>query len=102
MCGHIETCGACPDRPELIESPPITSICAVEGIGEDGEDERAIDPDAVVGVEGDGEHFQYHSGAGDLDLAGEATDRNWSIRCVDVVKRLAGIPVLNGLNVAGP
>jgi phospholipid/cholesterol/gamma-HCH transport system ATP-binding protein len=89
----------------LIGSAPITSICAVESSGgtheEDGGSERAAEPDAVVGVEEDGEHFQYHS-AGDLDLAGEATDRNWSIRCVDVVKRLAGIPVLNGLNVAIP
>ena len=44
--------------------------------------------------------FQYH--ATDLDLAGEAEDRNWSIRCVDVHKRLGGVPVLNGLNVAFP
>ncbi len=49
-----------------------------------------------------GDHFQYHSVSGELDLAGEATDRNWSIRCIDVVKRLAGIPVLNGPNVAIP
>ena len=27
---------------------------------------------------------------------------NWSIRCVDVHKRLGGVPVLNGLNVAIP
>jgi phospholipid/cholesterol/gamma-HCH transport system ATP-binding protein len=76
---------------------------SVEGThGEDEEkSEEAVRPDALVGVEDDGEHFQYHS-AGDLDLAGEATDRNWSIRCVDVVKHLAGIPVLNGLNVAIP
>ena len=79
--------------PRLIMCSPVTSICAVEsdeGIGgEDGESERPASPDAAVGVEDDGEQFQYHAGAGDLDLAGEATDRNWSIRCVDVVKRLA-------------
>jgi len=44
--------------------------------------------------------FQYH--ATDLDLAGDGADRNWSIRCVDVHKRLGGVPVLNGLNVAFP
>ena len=90
----------------MIVCSPAISICAVEsdeGIGgENGESEQPPSPDAAVGVEDDGEQFQYHAGAGDLDLAGEATDRNWSIRCVDVVKRLAGIPVLNGLNVAIP
>ena len=45
------------------------------------------------------EHFQYHST--ELDLSGEA-DGNWSIRAVDVHKRLGGVPVLNGLNVAFP
>jgi phospholipid/cholesterol/gamma-HCH transport system ATP-binding protein len=44
--------------------------------------------------------FQYH--ASDLDLAGDPSDGNWSIRCVDVYKRLGGVPVLNGLNVAIP
>jgi len=80
----------------------------VEGVegthGEDLQGEPLAAPDAPVSVEGDvghEDHFQYHS-AGDLDLAGEATDREWSIRCTDVVKRLAGIPVLNGLNVAIP
>ncbi len=58
-------------------------------------------PVSVEEDEGHEDHFQYHSAA-DLDLAGEATDREWSIRCTDVVKRLAGIPVLNGLNVAIP
>ena len=44
------------------------------------------------------EHFQYHSA--DLDLSGEG--ENWSIRCLDVHKRLGGVSVLNGLNVAIP
>jgi phospholipid/cholesterol/gamma-HCH transport system ATP-binding protein len=44
--------------------------------------------------------YQYHRT--DLDLSGESTDRNWSIRAVDVHKRLGGVPVLNGLNVAIP
>jgi phospholipid/cholesterol/gamma-HCH transport system ATP-binding protein len=55
---------------------------------------------SALAREGDGEHFQYHSS--DVDLSGSSGDREWSIRCVGVVKRLAGIPVLNGLNVAIP
>jgi phospholipid/cholesterol/gamma-HCH transport system ATP-binding protein len=46
------------------------------------------------------DEFQYHSG--ELDLAGESADHRWSIRCVDVHKRLGGVSVLNGLNVAFP
>jgi phospholipid/cholesterol/gamma-HCH transport system ATP-binding protein len=46
------------------------------------------------------EHFEYHSG--DVDFAGEADDARWSIRCLDVHKRLGGVAVLNGLNVAFP
>jgi phospholipid/cholesterol/gamma-HCH transport system ATP-binding protein len=45
------------------------------------------------------ETFQYH--ATDLDLAGEG-EGDWSIRCKNVRKRLGGVPVLNGLNVAIP
>jgi phospholipid/cholesterol/gamma-HCH transport system ATP-binding protein len=43
--------------------------------------------------------FQYHS---ELDWDTEPSDGKWSIRCYDVHKRLGGIPVLNGLNVAIP
>jgi phospholipid/cholesterol/gamma-HCH transport system ATP-binding protein len=46
------------------------------------------------------DEFQYHSS--ELDLAGELPEGNWSIRCLDVHKRLGGVPVLNGLNVAIP
>jgi phospholipid/cholesterol/gamma-HCH transport system ATP-binding protein len=46
------------------------------------------------------DEFQYHSG--ELDLAGDPAAGKWSIRCVDVHKRLGGVPVLNGLNVAFP
>jgi phospholipid/cholesterol/gamma-HCH transport system ATP-binding protein len=46
------------------------------------------------------DHFEYHSD--DLDLSGDPDHGDWSIRCVDVHKRLAGVPVLNGLNVAFP
>jgi phospholipid/cholesterol/gamma-HCH transport system ATP-binding protein len=45
------------------------------------------------------DHFHYH--AENLDLLGE-DDGTWSIRCLDVHKRLGGVPVLNGLNVAIP
>ena len=44
--------------------------------------------------------FEYHSS--ELDLTGDPADGNWSIRCLDVHKRLGGVPVLNGLNVAIP
>jgi phospholipid/cholesterol/gamma-HCH transport system ATP-binding protein len=43
--------------------------------------------------------FQYHS---EFDWDTEHSDGAWSIRCYDVHKRLGGIPVLNGLNVAIP
>src|SRR5271170_4725493 len=46
------------------------------------------------------DRHQYHSS--DVDYAGEADDANWSIRCLDVHKRLGGVPVLDGLNVAFP
>jgi len=42
----------------------------------------------------------YHTS--DLDLAGDADDGNWSIRCLDLHKRLGGVSVLDGLNVAFP
>jgi phospholipid/cholesterol/gamma-HCH transport system ATP-binding protein len=45
------------------------------------------------------EEFQYHST--DLDLSGEG-EGEWSIVCKDLYKRLGGVPVLNGLNVAIP
>ena len=44
--------------------------------------------------------YQYHSD--ELDLSGSPETGNWSIRCIDVHKRLGGVPVLNGLNVAFP
>ncbi|HXB65033.1 MAG TPA: ATP-binding cassette domain-containing protein [Solirubrobacteraceae bacterium] len=41
-------------------------------------------------------HFGYHT-EHDWDVEGD-----WSIRCYDVHKRLGGVPVLDGLNVALP
>jgi phospholipid/cholesterol/gamma-HCH transport system ATP-binding protein len=51
-------------------------------------------------LQSDSEHFQYHST--ELDHGGEAANGDYSIRCFDVHKRLGGVPVLNGLNVAIP
>jgi phospholipid/cholesterol/gamma-HCH transport system ATP-binding protein len=51
-------------------------------------------------LQSDSEHFQYHST--ELDHGAEAANGNYSIRCFDVHKRLGGVPVLNGLNVAIP
>ena len=48
----------------------------------------------------DFQDFQYHST--DLDLSGRPETGDWSIVCKNVVKRLGGVPVLNGLNVAFP
>jgi phospholipid/cholesterol/gamma-HCH transport system ATP-binding protein len=44
--------------------------------------------------------FEYHSE--EFDPEAGSPDAEWSIRCIDVHKRLGGIPVLNGLNVAIP
>ncbi len=46
------------------------------------------------------DHFEYHST--ELELSGLPDTGDWSIRCIDVHKRLGGVPVLNGLNVAFP
>ncbi len=43
--------------------------------------------------------FEYHSHE---DSADGIPDGKWSVRCVDVHKRLGGLPVLNGLNVTIP
>ena len=64
--------------------------------------EEELHPMANEGLEpmsGEDPH-QYH--ASDLDLLGEADDDRWSIRCLDVHKRLGGVAVLDGLNVAFP
>lgn len=46
--------------------------------------------------------FRYHSAQPARPEQADGEDRRWSIRCIDVVKRLAGVPVLNGLNVSFP
>src|SRR5271154_1658729 len=45
---------------------------------------------------------RHHFHAPDLDLVGEGGEESWSIRCLDVHKRLGGVSVLDGLNVAFP
>jgi phospholipid/cholesterol/gamma-HCH transport system ATP-binding protein len=57
-------------------------------------DEPASTPSAPA------DEYQYHSGG--VDLAGDPDSDKWAIRCIDVHKRLGGVPVLNGLNVAFP
>jgi phospholipid/cholesterol/gamma-HCH transport system ATP-binding protein len=54
----------------------------------------------LLAQEQDHGEFEYHSS--EADLLGEPDDERWSIRCLDVHKRLGGAPVLNGLNVAIP
>jgi len=46
------------------------------------------------------DRHQYH--VTDVDFAGDPDDERWSIRCLDVHKRLGGVSVLDGLNVAFP
>jgi len=60
---------------------------------------QAVDPEGRAALARASE-FQYHSS--ELDLTADPDDDRWSIRCVDVHKRLGGVPVLNGLNVAIP
>ncbi len=69
--------------------------------GEEEIERDGLEQEQLVGKphEDDG-HFDYHST--ELDLAGDSEAGNWSIRCLDVHKRLGGVPVLNGLNVAFP
>jgi phospholipid/cholesterol/gamma-HCH transport system ATP-binding protein len=43
--------------------------------------------------------YQYHSHD---EFERDSGDKEWSIRCLDVHKRLGGLPVLNGLNVRIP
>ncbi len=64
------------------------------------EPEQALEPDPRATAEHGGadDDFEYHSTG--LELDGREGD--WSIRCKDLVKRLGGTPVLNGLNVAFP
>jgi len=44
-------------------------------------------------------HFEYHT---EFDWDSEHGAEDWSIRCYDVHKRLGGVSVLDGLNVAFP
>jgi phospholipid/cholesterol/gamma-HCH transport system ATP-binding protein len=56
------------------------------------------DPRATAEPRGTDDDFEFHTSG--LELDGREGD--WSIRCKDLVKRLGGVPVLNGLNVAFP
>jgi phospholipid/cholesterol/gamma-HCH transport system ATP-binding protein len=74
---------------EAAGAPPV--------VGE-ASDERGLAPEGDDAPEGD--EFHYHASA--LDFAGDDAEGDWSIRCLDVHKRLGGIPVLNGLHLAIP
>lgn len=79
----------------------MCGVETVDGTSGGSEGERAPNPDGGFVLEQDaGEEFRYHSS--ELDLAGDPAEGNWSIHCRDVHKRLGGVPVLNGLNVAIP
>jgi phospholipid/cholesterol/gamma-HCH transport system ATP-binding protein len=60
------------------------------GVAVSAQDEATLDAAA---------HFAYHK---EFDWDTEHGEREWSIRCYDVHKRLGGIPVLDGLDVAIP
>jgi phospholipid/cholesterol/gamma-HCH transport system ATP-binding protein len=61
------------------------------GAGETGSESAALLDQAS--------EFEYHSHD---DSAHGIPDGEWSVRCIDVHKRLGGLPVLNGLNVTIP
>jgi phospholipid/cholesterol/gamma-HCH transport system ATP-binding protein len=75
------------DEETFEEEPAGESVDMLDASGQDEAGEHA------------GE-FQYHSE--DLDFETEHANGAWSIRCEDVVKRLGGVPVLNGLNLSIP
>jgi phospholipid/cholesterol/gamma-HCH transport system ATP-binding protein len=54
----------------------------------------------LIALQREGDEFEYHSS--EVDLLGDPDAERWSIRCLDVHKRLGGAPVLSGLNVAIP
>jgi phospholipid/cholesterol/gamma-HCH transport system ATP-binding protein len=69
-----------------------------DNMGDEQLDEsRGLSPESQAMLERASE-YQYHS----HDHLEEPADGEWSIRCVDLHKRLGGLPVLNGLNVTIP
>src|SRR5690242_8804536 len=100
--------------PSLLPSgykPILTSYRRPSDGGLSSQDERlplpaSERPTSIQGMEAsdglrqDGGEFEYHSS--EVDLLGDPEDERWSIRCLDVHKRLGGAEVLNGLNVAIP
>jgi phospholipid/cholesterol/gamma-HCH transport system ATP-binding protein len=76
--------------PEGAGEPAAQDALAPTGGGAGGQESATLDAAA---------HFQYHS---EVNWDTEHGDREWSIRCYDVHKRLGGINVLDGLDVAIP
>ncbi|HWX44852.1 MAG TPA: ATP-binding cassette domain-containing protein [Solirubrobacteraceae bacterium] len=77
-----------PERPADGQSP--------DGQGPAGDGAPSADAQATLDAAA---HFEYHS---EFDWDSEHGGGEWSIRCYDVKKRLGGVAVLNGLNVAIP
>jgi phospholipid/cholesterol/gamma-HCH transport system ATP-binding protein len=69
---------------------------------EDPTREHGLPPEGEMAPGPGGGDDRHHYHATDLDLLGDEDDANWSIRCLDVHKRLGGVNVLDGLNVAFP
>jgi phospholipid/cholesterol/gamma-HCH transport system ATP-binding protein len=84
----METVDPAPEAPRAREGTTTGAQLSGEG------------PAPARGSAPEAGEFQYHSSA--LDFAGDAAEDHWSIRCLDVHKRLGGVPVLNGLHLAIP
>jgi phospholipid/cholesterol/gamma-HCH transport system ATP-binding protein len=63
---------------------------------------ETIEHEAAGGEDGGEDVFRYHTDQHAEPRRVDDEDGRWSIHCVDVVKSLAGVPVLNGLNVSFP
>jgi phospholipid/cholesterol/gamma-HCH transport system ATP-binding protein len=84
----------------------ISGMEEARGAGEDLPDDQSGPAPGVAAPHADAHatldaaaEFEYHS---KFDWDSAHSDAAWSIRCYDVHKRLGGMPVLNGLNVAIP
>jgi phospholipid/cholesterol/gamma-HCH transport system ATP-binding protein len=80
------------------EDRPVSEAELGEGVQQDMHPGEDVHPQTRATLDAAAE-FEYHS---QVDWDSEHADGKWSIRCYDVHKRLGGIPVLNGLNVAIP
>lgn len=63
---------------------------------------ETIEHESIESEVDGGDDYRYHSHQPASPEHLDGDEGRWSIRCIDVVKRLAGVPVLNGLNVSFP